>query len=156
MNTPPMPPEHSGSRLSVRTVIVLVVAFFALVGAAIAIPLAVIGNGGPAPTGTPATAPPSTFTLSGTLSFTNGDCSSAGYSDLASGAQVVVTSKSGELLSIGTLTDSASASSCDHAFAVNAVPRGLPFYGIAIGHRSVYWATGQEALGGVQLSIGGK
>lgn len=87
-------------------------------------------------------------------------CLSAGtdYPDIASGAQVVITDASGNVLAVtalGSMKDITTALNgvCDYPFTVT-VPPGLPRYGVAIGHdRGTVWFTASQMRRGPALSL---
>lgn len=89
-----------------------------------------------------------------------------GYDDIASGAQVIVTDASGEIVGTGSLgasrlqgEDGGSllGASCEFPFAVSGIPAGSDFYGVRVGNanRGEVVYTADELAAGVELTIGG-
>lgn len=120
------------------------------------------------------TVPPSTFTLSGTLTIkisssesgnapliatTAQGCEGTGpYSDMSSGTAVVITDPEGRQVAVGVLQFGRSAAgnsnTCVMPFSASDVPRGLPSYSITISHRGTQVFTPSKAQAGVRLGIG--
>ncbi|WP_434315822.1 hypothetical protein [Leifsonia sp. P73] len=86
-----------------------------------------------------------------------------GYTDINSGAQVVITDASGKTIGVGTLgdgthdatPDSTTADRCLFPFAVKGLPAGSKFYGVHVGNqnRGVLQFRSSE-LKNIQLTIG--
>jgi hypothetical protein len=82
-----------------------------------------------------------------------------GFSDVADGADVVISDDSGKTLAIAHLQagfavipKSASGSHCDFAFSAE-VPSGKGFYGVQVTHRGVV-KIAEAALSSVKVSLG--
>lgn len=108
---------------------------------------------------------PATVSLVGTLKVTGhgngeldslggGSCTgSGGYSDIAEGAQVVITDDSGQTLAITHLEPGAGDQfSCEFAFRAD-VPPGRGYYGVEVTHRGVVKER-EVDLGGIAISLG--
>lgn len=119
----------------------------------------------------PAPPVPTTFTFTGSFALhgsydqysgadvyqeDGGGChGQGGYSDIADGAQVVVTSGS-DTLGVGQLANSTyTGGNCVFQFVVENVPLGKRFYGVAVTHRGTIQEPESEAKSGnVALSLG--
>lgn len=124
--------------------------------------------GGKSSGSTPAAAPSteSTVLVAGTLDLmdaysdgTGTACSgSGGYSDIADGAQVVVTDASGKTIGVGSLVSGVSTDlvgnigTCEFTFAVR-VPSGVGPYAVEVTHRGKISFTEADA-GDVKLTLG--
>lgn len=93
------------------------------------------------------------------------DCTDAAgdYSDVAQGAQVVVTNSSGTVVGTGQLGNGKQqaipgygsfGASCNYPFTVK-VPGGLTRYGITISHRGTIWFSAKQMQDGPGLTLGG-
>ena len=83
-----------------------------------------------------------------------GSCSgSGGYSDIAEGAQVVITDDAGATLAITHLTAGTGDNfSCSFSFST-AVPAGKGYYGIQVTHRGVVKEP-ESSVTSVTISLG--
>ena len=112
-----------------------------------------------------------TFTVTGTMTISGlsgtgiqtgiaGSCKgTGGYSDLAPGAEVVISDSTGRTLAIGQVGSTKSSKSddlhCTLPFEVEQVPLGKGFYGVQVGHRNaVQFTEAQLKAGAASLTIG--
>lgn len=107
-------------------------------------------------------ATPSTFTARGTFELSdtsdgNACGPPAGYTDLAAGAQVIV-STDGHTVGIGKLSTGVPTQGglvCLYLFVVKGIPLGHKFYGVEISHRGTVQESAKDMMdGNVALSIG--
>ena len=98
-----------------------------------------------------------------------GNClTDPGFSDITSGAQVVVTNSGGSVIGTSSLGFSASQSAeqsslqpglsvCIYPFAVSGVKGGQSRYGITVSHRGTVWFSPSQIAKpvGMDLSSGG-
>lgn len=130
--------------------------------AAIAVAITLVLTWPKSHTATPAAVvAPKTFVVHGTMSVSCSSYGCGGYSDLHSGAQVEIVNERNEILGVGTLTTSTSASNAYSSkafeFDVQDIPRGARMYGVHVGNnnRGIIWETEEEASTvGFALSIG--
>jgi hypothetical protein len=119
----------------------------------------------PTSTGGASSAKPATVSLVGTLTVTGGSdvltshpadgtCEgTGGYSDIAAGAQVVISDDSGTTLAITHLeTGVGNQFSCAFAFRTD-VPSGRGYYGVQVSHRGIVKEREQD-LGLVAITLG--
>ena len=89
------------------------------------------------------------FTMRG--SHCTGD---GGYSDIAAGAQVVVTDAAGATVAVGRLGEGSWVGAhCEFPFAVD-VPSGSEFYGIEVSHRGVVQYPRRRLADPIVLTLG--
>lgn len=107
----------------------------------------------------------SKYTVTGTLELkadgavtvnNNGCEGTGGYSDITSGATVVVADAAGKTLALGDLLVSklADSSTCIFGFTVDGVPAGKKFYGIEVSHRGFVQFSEAQLKGAPALSLG--
>lgn len=161
---PPIPAKHSAAASHRGWLIAVVVALLIGGGAGFGIGHATAGSGSSSDTSNPGV---DTITVSGTMTLadltsisgelgTDDDACSGtgGYSDIAEGAQVVVTDDTGKTLVItqlgaGTIIDGG----CEFPFTAE-VPKGKGFYGFTVTHRGTVKEAEADLAGGVALTIG--
>lgn len=106
-----------------------------------------------------------TITVSGTLELRNPDgfhqvggshcVGDGGYSDIAPGAQVVITDDTGKTVGVGSLgAGSWIGAHCEWPFEVE-VPGGSAFYGVEVSHRGRVQYPADRLNEPVTLSLGG-
>jgi len=120
-----------------------------LTGAALAAILLLAGCGKSSnePAATSGSPTPATFTITGTVTVQwapfksdpddGGDCvTEGGYSDIRTGAQVVVKDESSTIVSLGMLDPGHTQSrQCVFGFTVADIPEGKKFYAVEVTHR---------------------
>lgn len=99
-----------------------------------------------------------TMTLTDATGYENdggGTCSgTSGYDDIASGAEVVISTDAGHTLAITQLQDGqVTDSGCEFAFAAD-VPGTYAFYGVTVSHRGTVKFSKSELGIGPRLSLG--
>ncbi|MFI9558911.1 hypothetical protein [Nonomuraea endophytica] len=136
-------------------------------GAVLLLALAGCGTDSAAP------ASPSTFTVTGTVTVPGGSTArgldgetcvmDGGYSDIAEGAQVVITNAAGTTIALGRLgegildtpgPDEPYGSHCEFSFKVEKVPAGAAFYGIEVAHRGRLQYTAESIKQPLRLTLG--
>ena len=146
-------------------------AVLVVIGGTVAATYALTRDTEPVASATPtASAAPKTFTVEGAMNlelgqFTWESSTSAcwgirGYSDLAEGAQVVVTDPNGTTVGVGRLDIGSTqfkksrAVGCRLIFEVKGVPAGLGFYGIEVSDRGRVQFPEAELADPVELTLG--
>lgn len=166
----PSAPEGPPPKLT-RTGIIIAatagVAVLLIAAAAISAALLIPPSEGKA-SSTPATQS-KTFTTTGTLllaastSVLNLDdvnCEGmGGYSDIRSGAQLVITDQSGTIvatasLATGKLIGSGYTRQCQFSFTAKDVPKGHSFYGVQLGRRGSMQYSEAQLSSGPSLQLG--
>jgi hypothetical protein len=90
------------------------------------------------------------FTSAGSVCTTDG-----GYTDIKTGAQVVIKDAAGKVLATTTLGVGTGTGSAACTFPFHAdVPAGSDFYGVELGRRGVVQFTAGQLAEGVHLTIG--
>jgi hypothetical protein len=83
------------------------------------------------------------------------EAAGGGYSDVATGVQVVVSDSAGKTIAVGALSRGATkGQSCVMPFTVGGVPAGKGFYGVEIGHRGRLQYPEADLRHGLALTLG--
>jgi hypothetical protein len=78
-----------------------------------------------------------------------------GYDDITPGAQVTVTSPSGEVIAVGRLGAGRRSApyTCRFRFTVAGIPDGLPLYSVEVGHRGALTYNEAEMKQGLAFTL---
>jgi hypothetical protein len=111
---------------------------------------------------------PSTFTVTGTFAITAPAgtynpatyCTGAGYADVHTGTEVVLSDEAGKTLAVGQLVADASLGDasrrgCAYTFTLTGVPAGIKIYGLTMSHRGTVHYTEAQLRAGPHLTLGG-
>jgi hypothetical protein len=83
------------------------------------------------------------------------EAAGGGYSDVATGVQVVVSDSAGKTIAVGALSRGATkGSSCVMPFTVAGVPSGKGFYGVEVSHRGRLQYPEADLRRGLALTLG--
>lgn len=81
-----------------------------------------------------------------------------GYDDIMAGAQVTVSSPSGDVIAVGRLGKGRRAPqgyACRFRFTVDGIPDGLPLYSVEVSHRGALTYDEAEMKAGLAFTLGG-
>lgn len=112
-----------------------------------------------------ASAPPSTFKVTGTIMLDRGvgsapedggDCiTDGGYLDIREGAQVTVTDEHDVVIALGSLDPGHTLDAkCIFGFTVTGVPEGKHFYSVEVAHRGALQYTRDGVGKELALTLG--